>query len=545
MTSFQATRYPTSTCEDSCPICLENLNEGECRVVPCGHHFHTSCLQAMFDTSSTPVPQCGVCRRDIQDPIDYSATPRFTAMLNRVNGEHKAYQFSGVRWCVEQERQNIGGALLADEMGLGKTYTLIGTMLENFKRNTLIVVPLALLDQWKEQLFKLTGHNALVFHGAERKNLTEAHLLNAPVVLTTYNQVAIPLQQHGDDSVLPLKLIHKVSWDRIIYDEAHNLRNPRTGKYRGADKMSATFRWFVTGTPIQNCKRDLLALALLANVPPRELVQHHMLRRTKTSVGLPLPSLNLHTEVVSWESEQERRLAEDIHSELPYMGCKNIRSDFGGVFSEHLARARILALTRAKQMCTIPASMGEEVVRMIEDGVVSPTHEGVSGALGKSKLNAVVQKVLSRASVPSKKLIFCTYHREMDYIKSKLTYEGLEVGVQDGRKTQRRPHSELDVLILQVQTCSEGLNLQEFSEVYFVTPHWNPFVELQAIARCHRLGQTRAVEVFRFYMSGHEFQTSDNDDEINEPAQTFDDVVMQRQEDKVMLSRMALEGVRA
>jgi hypothetical protein len=34
-----------------------------------------------------------------------------------------------------------------------------------------------------------------------------------------------------------------------------------------------------------------------------------------------------------------------------------------------------------------------------------------------------------------------------------------------------------------------------------VSPHWNPCVEDQAIARCYRMGQTSQVRVFRFYMS--------------------------------------------
>ena len=57
------------------------------------------------------------------------------------------------------------------------------------------------------------------------------------------------------------------------------------------------------------------------------------------------------------------------------------------------------------------------------------------------------------------------------------------------------------MLILQIRTCSEGLNLQEYSDVYFVSPHWNPCVEDQAIARCYRMGQTKGVRVFRFYMT--------------------------------------------
>ena len=45
---------------------------------------------------------------------------------------------------------------------------------------------------------------------------------------------------------------------------------------------------------------------------------------------------------------------------------------------------------------------------------------------------------------------------------------------------------------------------EHFSEVYFASPHWNPAMEDQAVARCHRIGQTKPVQVFRFIMDGFE-----------------------------------------
>ena len=54
---------------------------------------------------------------------------------------------------------------------------------------------------------------------------------------------------------------------------------------------------------------------------------------------------------------------------------------------------------------------------------------------------------------------------------------------------------------MQIQTGCEGLNLQEnYSEIYFVSPHWNPSVEDQAVARCHRIGQVKEVKVYKFKM---------------------------------------------
>ena len=81
------------------------------------------------------------------------------------------------------------------------------------------------------------------------------------------------------------------------------------------------------------------------------------------------------------------------------------------------------------------------------------------------------------------------------------------IAIIDGRvsnsKRNEIVNGKNNALILQIQTGCEGLNLQEnYSEIYFVSPHWNPAVEDQAIARCHRIGQKNVVSVFKFHMSG-------------------------------------------
>ena len=69
---------------------------------------------------------------------------------------------------------------------------------------------------------------------------------------------------------------------------------------------------------------------------------------------------------------------------------------------------------------------------------------------------------------------------------------------------------------MQIQTGCEGLNLQDnFSEIYFTSPHWNPCVEDQAIARCHRIGQTKPVYVERFEMCEFEKIEEQETDTIN------------------------------
>jgi SNF2 family DNA or RNA helicase len=94
----------------------------------------------------------------------------------------------------------------------------------------------------------------------------------------------------------------------------------------------------------------------------------------------------------------------------------------------------------------------------------------------------------------------------MNEIAARLCGEGLQVGMLDG-KTNKGLRAKMlsekkDVLVMQIQTGCEGLNLQDnYNEIYFVSPNWNPYIEDQAIARCHRIGQKKSVFVWRFEMN--------------------------------------------
>jgi SNF2 family DNA or RNA helicase len=135
-----------------------------------------------------------------------------------------------------------------------------------------------------------------------------------------------------------------------------------------------------------------------------------------------------------------------------------------------------------------------------------------------SKLDAVIQMMLDRKDNGKGKIVFCHYQSEIDVIADRLLEGGMQKVVRyDGRNSGGYNLATLaepaDALVIQIQTGCEGLNLQNnFAEIYFVSPHWNPCVEDQAIARCHRIGQLKPVDVFKFEMSGF---TKDPDSELD------------------------------
>ena len=98
--------------------------------------------------------------------------------------------------------------------------------------------------------------------------------------------------------------------------------------------------------------------------------------------------------------------------------------------------------------------------------------------------------------------MFCHFQLEMTKITELLKASSNDLWIGNWKEYQKYTNiTKTPVLILQIRNACEGLNLQkDFSEIYFVSPNWNPTLEEQAVARCHRIGQQNKVNVFRFYM---------------------------------------------
>jgi SNF2 family DNA or RNA helicase len=294
-------------------------------------------------------------------------------------------------------------------------------------------------------------------------------------------------------------MLHMVQWNRVIFDEAHHLRN-KNARYWGAKVLASPIKWLITGTPIQNKRRDFYNLCSVVGLPVsyytepdnlNELLDSYVLRRTKSQAGIILPKVELGCNMVDWATEDERVLSEDIHNAIRL--ADSIK--------------RLNMITKARQTCILPALLKNSMQNMIDDNII-PKSDSHKGALSSSsKLDAVLDTLLSRRENGNGKLIFCHFREEIDMIVSRLKEAGItSVATFDGRTSLNKRaitlREKVEFLVLQIQTGCEGLNLQkDFSEVYFVSPNWNPAVEEQAIARCHRIGQVKPVHVFRFQMT--------------------------------------------
>ena len=466
---------------------------------------------------------------------------------------HNDYQYEGVRWCLKNElglnesaltnvstdvftnvstnvSTDVRGGFIADEMGLGKTILMIGTFYAHFVPKTLVVVPLVLLDQWYNQILKTTGHKALIYHGQKRFGLNLNSVCSC-IVLTTYDMIKKhkPTKKYKNGRE---NLLHNIQWDRVVFDEGHHLRNKNNQVYLGALKLKSRIRWLVSGTPIQNKMKDFYNLCAIIGMPASFytnkdnldiIARYYILKRTKKQVGINIGDISVNNDLVSWNDKNEFLLSKKIHSYLPFSNIAfqdNLRRNLRGV------NYMLVALLKARMCCILPKL------------VFKTEQDDEFIGLGTSKMDSVVNKILERKDNGNGKLVFCHFREEIDEMVRRLVLGGMcNVQTFDGRvKMNKRKdilNSQSSVLILQIQTGCEGLNLQEnYNEIYFVSPHWNPAVEDQAVARCHRIGQKKQVEVFRFEMAPFL-----NEKEERMPTMSLDNYASQLQEDKRFIAR--------
>jgi len=445
---------------------------------------------------------------------------RFRLLLQNANFEFKDYQYEGVKWCIKNELnpmppENCRGGIIADEMGLGKTIMMIGTMFVNYLPQTLIVVPPVLIQQWYNEIYRTAGHKPLLFYGPDKKQITQNIIQRSPIILTTYNTL-----------IRKDCLLKQIIWNRVIFDEAHHLRNSNTERFRNCNILKARIKWLVTGTPVQNKQRDFKNLCSVAGIKKKLYddddawkihSNNFLLRRTKQLVGINLNSVTKTNCVVEWKNNKEMSLAKEIHSLLPNQTYVSTAEKYK--LAECFGKGGVLtALLRARQSCVFPALMRKNVETFSRQGMIS--NELLDALNYTSKLDAVIDLMLQRKDNGKGKIIFCHFHKEIDIIAERLLKGGMTKVVRyDGRNSGGKNLLALaepaDALVFQIQTGCEGLNLQHnFSEIYFVSPHWNPFVEEQAIARCHRIGQKQDVHIFKFEMSGFN-KNNDNIDTLS------------------------------
>ena len=403
------------------------------------------------------------------------------------------YQRDGVEWMLGMENQTTGpkGGFLCDEMGLGKTVQLISTLLGNPKQRTLIIVPKSIIAQWVEEINHFAPSLFVrVFDGPGRE--LDQELLSSPekcsVTIAPYSLISAKSE------------LHNLHWNRVILDEAHEIRNKGSKIFKSVCLLKTEIRWIVTGTPVFNSMQDFVSLCTFFGLSKnfvqgrtKDVKDVYILRRTKEDLSkvnerLTLPPCTFENVELDMFDE-EKALYEFVFLEAQGI----IQDAFREAQSVNAKNMIILeCLLRARQCMIWP--------QMYLNGVGKKNGTKPTVWTGRSrKMETLFQMIGEHPD--EKTLIFCQFKGEMNYIQSQLSCEVFRIDgsvSKDARVEQINAFKKSpkgSVFIIQIKSGGQGLNLQEATRVYITGPAWNPATELQAIGRSHRMGQNHAVYV--------------------------------------------------
>jgi SNF2 family DNA or RNA helicase len=446
-------------------------------------------------------------------------------MANKIPQELKAkllnagitlyeHQEEGVSWMMNREQDHtlIKGGCLSDDPGLGKTNQMLATILANSKggRN-LIIAPVSLMNQWRDAAHKIFPDKRIrICHGKAGSfdSLAEIQTIDPFITIAPYSQTFQSLGGEYFPTVL-----HQAHWERVILDEAHILRNHKSKVFKGCSELKADIRWALTGTPIQNSINDLVSIFKFLHVPKLSiqsdfdtLKQQLIKRRNKNIMADAYKVLNLHIEDTEFLDDDEKKFYEwlKLYIAGEFAKIEGEKHQMGAVFE---------LLLRLRQATIHPKIVFSGLYRkLVENNGDKQTIAEIYKQLKiwsnkpSTKITKLLEKFASHEN-HTKSLIVSHFTEESNIIYQFLqkTFPSLRIEIFDGSLSleqrndmvKRARCGEIDCMIIQIQCGGVGLNLQMFNKVYIVTPDWNPSNEIQAIARCHRIGQTNDVEVIK------------------------------------------------
>jgi SNF2 family DNA or RNA helicase len=420
-----------------------------------------------------------------------------------------AYQWEGIKFLVER-----GGALLGDDMGTGKTVQSILAMRLLFQRgvvkSALIVCPLSVLPHWDREMERWSPNLHVTVVRGNKEHREYCWYYTTHVWITTYET----LRQDMTNDKAGLK----DKFDLVILDEAVRIKNPTTGAAKAVRKLKASYRWGLTGTPIENRLDELVAIYAflrpgllhyeeLTPAAARTAIQPFFLRRRKADVLKDLPQKHEFPVHLRFEDAQMRTYQRMERERVLHLREKG----------ETITAFNILSLiTELKKICNRDRITGESIK-------LTWLREKFAGGM----LNE-----------GDKVLVFTQYRQEnfggAEWLERELSeYGALNYGkATSDSKRQALLHAfgrdnTKKVFVGHPRTAGVGLNELVVANYVIHFDHWwNPAVANQATDRAHRPGQKKDVFVYHLWVED-----------------TIEDMIQRKLEEKQLLYDTVIDSL--
>jgi len=456
--------------------------------------------------------------------IEYKAQPTSLS-----GGALMGYQIEGLNWLLYNFHLQRN-AILADEMGLGKTVQIVALITSLVQDQPqiwpfLVVVPNATCANWRRELKKWAPELRVVtyYGGKVPQGLAyqyelfpdKSNKMRAHVVVMSYDSAQ-------DDQTKTL--FKSVQWQGLIVDEGQRLKNEENLLYGALRHMNIPFKTLLTGTPLQNNKRELFNLLQFVdsskvaadldeeykeltaeNIPKlHSMIRPYFLRRTKAATLKFLPPIARVIVPVTMTVLQEKL-------------CKSIISKNSQLINAILAKGKTKISERGslnnilmqlrKCLCH-PFLYSEAVEHRVDDAQAE--HANLVEASSKLLLLSIMlPKLMERGH---RVLMFSQFLGQLTIMEDFMAGLSLSFSRLDGSMSSlekqrcidafNAPDSTIFAMLLSTRAGGVGINLATADTVIVLDPDFNPHQDLQAISRSHRIGQKNKVLCFQFMTKG-------------------------------------------
>ncbi len=414
------------------------------------------------------------------------------------------YQAEGALFAVR-----TGRALIGDEMGLGKTIQAIAAaeiLVRHFGGSKVLVIcPTSLKYQWQSEIKRFAGRDSLVINGG-RAQRQKDYELDDFCKITNYEKLQPDLD-----------LISAWAPDLVIVDEAQRVKNWNTIAARALKRIDSPYAVVLTGTPLENKLEELISIVQFVDQhrlgPTWKLLHEHqvkdeagrvtgytglekigqtlapvMIRRRKSEVLMQLPERTDQNFLVPMT---ELQMA--YHKENAEIVTKIVHRWRKMKFLSDTDQRRLTcALQNMRMSCNSTYLLDQE------------SDHGVKA----DELAALFDNLFEQPE--AKAVVFSQWTRTHDIVIRGLDARGLGfVSFHGGVAADTRPalverfRDDPDCRVfLSTDAGATGLNLQHASTLVNMDLPWNPALLEQRIARIHRMGQKRPVQIVNFVAKG-------------------------------------------
>ena len=490
-------------------------------------------------------------------PVDDPAADKDPAKRMHKYGKLSIFDFQreGIQWLLYNWLQGRG-SILADEMGLGKTVQTSITLQEMSlfceKHRSLcgetvflVVAPLSTLEQWKREISKWTNLEPIVFHGSDRdrqiisrfefqgveiSRSRDPRFIRSPglpkfdVCVTSYEMLSADPE-----------IFQTICWTAIVLDESHKLKGSESRARQTVLSVPVRHRILLTGTPIQNSLGELWSLLnlcsgsvwhdkdaflaefgqLKSSTETEQLqrrIQPFLLQRKKIDVMSHLMPAKEETIITVELTRIQKETYKAIYE-------KNMVFLASGKATPQLSNVHM----ELRKCCNHPflvSGIEEKVLGKAQLG----SEEWMRRLVAASGKMVFLEKLIDKLLKENQKLlVFSQFTMVLDIIEDYLRFYAVSFERLDGAVDARSRQEAVDrfnrtpsatpstpeisssgssVFLLSTKAGGVGLNLIAASVVLLFDHDWNPQNDLQAQARCHRIGQTREVKIFRLVTRG-------------------------------------------